>query len=47
VNPLKYLFRGALAGAVIIVLLYLLLVWICVRIGPSRHTRLYLKLSWS
>lgn len=27
-NLLKYLFRGALAGAVIVILLYLLLVWI-------------------
>jgi hypothetical protein len=29
-NPFKYLFRGALAGAVILILLYLLLVWIYV-----------------
>jgi hypothetical protein len=29
-NPFKYLFRGALAGAVVLILLYLLLVWIYV-----------------
>lgn len=27
-SPLKYLFRGALAGAGVIALLYLLFVWI-------------------
>ena len=27
-NPLKYLYRGALAGAVVMILLYLLLAWI-------------------
>jgi len=29
-NPFKYFFRGAVAGTVFIVLLYLLLVWIFV-----------------
>lgn len=29
-HPFKYLFRGALAGAVVLILLYLLLVWIYV-----------------
>lgn len=29
-NHFKYLFRGALAGAVVLILLYLLLVWIYV-----------------
>lgn len=29
-DPFKYLFRGALAGAVVLILLYLLLVWIYV-----------------
>lgn len=29
-NPFKYLFRGALAGAVVLILLYLLLAWIYV-----------------
>lgn len=27
-NPFKYLFRGALIGAVALILLYLLLAWI-------------------
>ncbi len=29
-NPFKYLFRGALAGSVVLILLYLLLAWIYV-----------------
>lgn len=28
VNPFKYFFRGAVAGAVVFILLYLLLLWI-------------------
>jgi len=28
VNPFKYLYRGALAGAVLCILLYMLLAWI-------------------